>query len=71
VSAGTYPTVTLQGFSDATTVNNELRLSNATPVGVTLSSNDDGAFSESLNFQWLKAEWTIGTVSASVDRSAP
>ena len=70
VSGGGYPMVELQVFNDATTLNNDLRLTNATLVGLTLSSNDDGSLSESLNFQWLKAEWLFGTTSVAVDRTA-
>ncbi len=70
VISGVYPTVDLQVFSDATTVSNEMRLTNATLSSLSLTSNDDGSLSESMDFDWQKADWLFGNTIASFDRLA-
>lgn len=69
VSNAVVPSADLQWFSAATTVNNRILLTNATIAGLSLTSNDDGSFSESLDLQWQKAQFEAGGATAVIDRS--
>lgn len=60
-------TLELNWFANATTVNNSIKLTAVAPVGITLTTREDGSFSESVDFSYSTITWTAGLVSAGWD----
>ena len=52
--------VALAWFQTAGTSSNTIQLSNASVVGVALTTNDDGTFTESVDFGYGQITWAAG-----------
>jgi len=65
--------VDLEWFSAAATVNNSVKLTNAIAVGVSLTTEADGSFTETASFGYAAIAWQAGTLTSTWDilKNAP
>jgi len=60
----------LSWFTAAGTASNQIQLANAIVSAVSVTSNDDGTFAESVDFNYAQITWKAGATQATFDATA-